>query len=193
MNNFRLRHSHRQVIKRFGRFPHRNTVLGRSPTKEELDYLASGGETYGGSRALLMTPLFSSPRRVRIASSKPLGENGASLYRGRAKTPPVEYLESRPRCISSTGRMSSSKTHANHSTSPADLSRAYHRPCCYQSNRSERGSLVRLWATGCTITCKSDRLEPQTKLGEIEPRTPPGPTYFSATDRRLATQYQHVH
>ena len=42
-------HSHRQVIKRFGRFPHRNTVLGRSPTKEELDYLASGGETYGGS------------------------------------------------------------------------------------------------------------------------------------------------
>jgi len=42
-------HSHRQVIERFGRFPHRNTVLGRSPTEEELDYLASGGETYGGS------------------------------------------------------------------------------------------------------------------------------------------------
>ena len=42
-------HSHRQVIERFGRFPHRNTVLGRSPTEEELDYLTSGGETYGGS------------------------------------------------------------------------------------------------------------------------------------------------
>jgi uncharacterized protein (DUF924 family) len=42
-------HSHRQVIERFGRFPHRNTVLGRSPTEEEFDYLASGGETYGGS------------------------------------------------------------------------------------------------------------------------------------------------
>ncbi|MBI3197653.1 MAG: DUF924 domain-containing protein [Rhodospirillales bacterium] len=30
---------HRDVIARFGRFPHRNEVLGRASTAEELDYL----------------------------------------------------------------------------------------------------------------------------------------------------------
>ena len=34
---------HRDIIRRFGRFPHRNAVLGRMPTPEELDYLAEGG------------------------------------------------------------------------------------------------------------------------------------------------------
>lgn len=34
---------HRDIIRRFGRFPHRNAVLGRIPTPEELDYLAEGG------------------------------------------------------------------------------------------------------------------------------------------------------
>ena len=33
---------HRDVIARFGRHPHRNTILGRKSTQEELDYLASG-------------------------------------------------------------------------------------------------------------------------------------------------------
>ena len=33
---------HRDLILRFGRFPHRNAVLGRASTREELDYLASG-------------------------------------------------------------------------------------------------------------------------------------------------------
>jgi len=33
---------HRDVIARFGRHPHRNAVLGRPSTAEELDYLASG-------------------------------------------------------------------------------------------------------------------------------------------------------
>ena len=32
--------SHREVIARFGRFPHRNAVLGRESTPEELAYLA---------------------------------------------------------------------------------------------------------------------------------------------------------
>lgn len=32
---------HRALIRRFGRFPHRNAVLGRASTPEELDYLAS--------------------------------------------------------------------------------------------------------------------------------------------------------
>ncbi len=30
---------HYEVIKQFGRFPHRNEILGRSSTNEELDYL----------------------------------------------------------------------------------------------------------------------------------------------------------
>lgn len=34
---------HRQVIARFGRFPHRNAYLGRTSTPEELDYLALPG------------------------------------------------------------------------------------------------------------------------------------------------------
>jgi uncharacterized protein (DUF924 family) len=33
---------HREVIARFGRHPHRNAVLGRRSTPEELDYLATG-------------------------------------------------------------------------------------------------------------------------------------------------------
>lgn len=35
--------THRDIIRRFGRFPHRNAVLGRIPSPEELDYLAEGG------------------------------------------------------------------------------------------------------------------------------------------------------
>jgi uncharacterized protein (DUF924 family) len=31
-----------EVIRRFGRFPHRNPILGRASTPEELDYLAAG-------------------------------------------------------------------------------------------------------------------------------------------------------
>ena len=34
---------HRDVIARFGRFPHRNAVLGRTSTPEELRFLAEGG------------------------------------------------------------------------------------------------------------------------------------------------------
>jgi uncharacterized protein (DUF924 family) len=33
---------HRDIIARFGRHPHRNEVLGRKSTPEELDYLATG-------------------------------------------------------------------------------------------------------------------------------------------------------
>jgi uncharacterized protein (DUF924 family) len=39
---------HRAVIERFGRFPHRNSILGRSSTPEELQYLKAGGETFSG-------------------------------------------------------------------------------------------------------------------------------------------------
>ena len=39
---------HREVIRRFGRFPHRNAVLGREPTSEETAYLEGGGDSFGG-------------------------------------------------------------------------------------------------------------------------------------------------
>ena len=34
---------HRDIIRRFGRFPHRNDVLGRTSTPEEIAFLAGGG------------------------------------------------------------------------------------------------------------------------------------------------------
>ncbi len=36
---------HREIVRRFGRFPHRNAILGRATTSEEQDYLANGGYT----------------------------------------------------------------------------------------------------------------------------------------------------
>lgn len=38
---------HRDVVARFGRFPHRNAMLGRAGTAEELAYLEQGGERFG--------------------------------------------------------------------------------------------------------------------------------------------------
>lgn len=38
---------HFATIKRFGRYPHRNSVLGREDTLEERSYLAQGARTYG--------------------------------------------------------------------------------------------------------------------------------------------------
>ncbi|KAJ9149319.1 MFS sugar transporter [Pleurostoma richardsiae] len=38
---------HQVIIQQFGRYPHRNKVLGREPTKAEAEYLQNGGETFG--------------------------------------------------------------------------------------------------------------------------------------------------
>lgn len=38
---------HTVLIERFGRYPHRNTPLGRTPTEDEIAYLKNGGETFG--------------------------------------------------------------------------------------------------------------------------------------------------
>src|SRR5262245_44358070 len=38
---------HLKLIERFGRFPHRNQVLGRNPTSEEEAYLREGGTRFG--------------------------------------------------------------------------------------------------------------------------------------------------
>jgi uncharacterized protein (DUF924 family) len=40
-DNARFARHHRELIRRFGRFPHRNAILGRASTPEELAYLAS--------------------------------------------------------------------------------------------------------------------------------------------------------
>ena len=37
---------HQEVINRFGRFPHRNTVLGRASTSEELEFLKQFGSSF---------------------------------------------------------------------------------------------------------------------------------------------------
>ncbi|MBI1422543.1 MAG: DUF924 family protein [Gammaproteobacteria bacterium] len=40
-NNLRFARHHREIVRRFGRFPHRNAILGRQSTDEELAWLAS--------------------------------------------------------------------------------------------------------------------------------------------------------
>eukprot|EP01039_Chlorochromonas_danica_P006979 gene6978-7721_t len=38
---------HHDIIAKFGRYPHRNFILGRTSTPEETEYLESGAETFG--------------------------------------------------------------------------------------------------------------------------------------------------
>jgi uncharacterized protein (DUF924 family) len=38
--------AHKAVIDRFGRFPHRNAILGRSSTVEELEFLTGPGSSF---------------------------------------------------------------------------------------------------------------------------------------------------
>jgi uncharacterized protein (DUF924 family) len=40
-NNARFSRHHRGIVERFGRFPHRNKILGRESSQEEIDWLAS--------------------------------------------------------------------------------------------------------------------------------------------------------
>jgi len=42
-SNLRYAIIHRDIIARFGRFPHRNRVLGRTSTPEEIAFLRAGG------------------------------------------------------------------------------------------------------------------------------------------------------
>ncbi|KAK3393441.1 hypothetical protein B0H63DRAFT_385056 [Podospora didyma] len=41
---------HKNIIDRFGRYPHRNEPLGRQMTDEEKKYLDDGGETFGSKK-----------------------------------------------------------------------------------------------------------------------------------------------
>ena len=42
-SNLKYAEIHEDIIRRFGRFPHRNALLGRSTTPQEADFLAKGG------------------------------------------------------------------------------------------------------------------------------------------------------
>lgn len=45
----RYAREHRDIIEEFGRFPHRNSILGRPSTEHEIRFLADGGATFGQS------------------------------------------------------------------------------------------------------------------------------------------------
>lgn len=46
-NNLMFAQHHHDIVKRFGRFPHRNAILGRTSTVEELAWLASAAAFHG--------------------------------------------------------------------------------------------------------------------------------------------------
>jgi uncharacterized protein (DUF924 family) len=45
-NNYGFELKHKAIIDRFGRFPHRNRVLGRASTPEELAFLEQSGSSF---------------------------------------------------------------------------------------------------------------------------------------------------
>lgn len=49
-NNLRFSHLHRDLIVEFGRFPYRNSTLGRESTPEELAHLAQSTQSFGQSK-----------------------------------------------------------------------------------------------------------------------------------------------
>ena len=46
-NSLNYAKRHCDIIRRFGRFPHRNAILGRDSTEAEIEFLTSGGDTFG--------------------------------------------------------------------------------------------------------------------------------------------------
>ena len=45
-NNLQFEVRHRDIVARFGRYPHRNVVLGRESTPEEIAFLAEPGSSF---------------------------------------------------------------------------------------------------------------------------------------------------
>lgn len=45
-DNLRFEHSHLAILERFGRYPHRNAILGRESTAEELAFLQEPGSGF---------------------------------------------------------------------------------------------------------------------------------------------------
>ncbi|KAJ4992023.1 hypothetical protein SVAN01_02344 [Stagonosporopsis vannaccii] len=44
---FKAEREHREIIDRFGRYPHRNGALGRESSEEEIKFMSDGGATFG--------------------------------------------------------------------------------------------------------------------------------------------------
>jgi len=45
-NNLEFEFSHKKIIERFGRYPHRNEILGRESTAEEIEFLEQPGSSF---------------------------------------------------------------------------------------------------------------------------------------------------
>jgi uncharacterized protein (DUF924 family) len=68
---------HADIIRRFGRFPHRNEALGRTTTAEEAAFLAAGG--FAGERFLPASP---SPRLRGEGRGEGADRNGGKCPSG---------------------------------------------------------------------------------------------------------------
>ena len=44
--NLDFEHKHKDIIDRFGRYPHRNALLGRESTPEEEEFLSQPGSSF---------------------------------------------------------------------------------------------------------------------------------------------------
>ena len=45
-NNLEFEYRHKAIIDRFGRYPHRNKILGRDSTPEEVEFLKQPGSGF---------------------------------------------------------------------------------------------------------------------------------------------------
>jgi uncharacterized protein (DUF924 family) len=45
-NNLKFEYAHKKIIDRFGRFPHRNKILARTSTAEEIEFLKQAGSSF---------------------------------------------------------------------------------------------------------------------------------------------------
>ncbi len=45
-NNLDFEYRHKVIIERFGRYPHRNKILGRQSSEEELEFLTQPGSSF---------------------------------------------------------------------------------------------------------------------------------------------------
>lgn len=45
-DNYNFELKHKEIIDRFGRYPHRNKILGRESTAEEIEFLAQPGSSF---------------------------------------------------------------------------------------------------------------------------------------------------
>lgn len=45
-NHFEFELSHKRIIEKFGRYPHRNKILGRTSSAEEVGFLTRPGSSF---------------------------------------------------------------------------------------------------------------------------------------------------